>query len=184
MSFYCQKCQTATAKVHVTELKEGKKIEHHFCEECAETQGIAPKAAAPVSMYKIFKELMEKGGAARRSRDRQCPECGMTFSEFKAKGRFGCPHDYDVFLSRLIPLLQRIHGASQQDGLPPEDDRHEDLDLPEQEQADEENQAQVELEELKTELQRVVQREQYEEAARIRDRIKELEETLTQGGGA
>lgn len=165
MSVYCQKCQTATAVVHVTELKGDKKYELHLCEECAEASEQVPKASQS-SMLEFLQQFME---SATRLRDRQCPECGMTFTEFKAKGRFGCAHDYDVFLSRLLPLLERMHESSEHTesvaGLPA-------VSAPEPVTAPP---AEGELARLRRELKRAVDQEQYEKAAALRDKIRELE---------
>ena len=121
MNVYCERCQTATATVHVTDLEGVKKIERHLCEDCANSLGLPLKNAQGLSMLEVFQQFMEKSSSGRRRGDRACPECGMTFTEFKQKGRFGCSRDYDEFLSRLVPLLQRIHGAAEHtEGAAPE----------------------------------------------------------------
>lgn len=187
MSVFCQKCQKEAAIVHVTEIsKEGGKLELHLCEECAKDQGV-PALQSP-SVFALFKELMEKTNTVSRTRDRQCPQCGMSFGEFKAKGRFGCAHDYEVFLSRVIPLLERIHGASEHVG---EADAAAAKETAPQvaataaaasAAAPAPQQTASELKRLRRDLQRVIKNEEYEEAARIRDRIQSLEREL-QGGG-
>ena len=169
MKAYCQSCQKAAASVHVTELKGEEKVEFHLCEECAQAQGLPPKSP-PVSMLEIFHQLVEKTGGSGKSRDRSCTGCGITFSEFKAKGRFGCAEDYEAFQSRVIPLLERIHGSSEHVAEAEEDcaEEHE----------------QAELRRLRLDLNRVVKNEEYEEAARIRDQIQQLERLLEGEGGA
>jgi len=171
MSMYCQRCQKEAASVHVTEINgEGAKSEVHLCEECAKAKGVPPVPSP--SVFALFKELMDKTGTASRTRDRQCPKCGMSFGEFKSKGRFGCPHDYEVFQSRVIPLLERIHGASEHAG-------DADAVAAERDAADS---TALELRRLRKDLQRVIKNEEYEEAARIRDRIQTLEKQLQEGG--
>ena len=125
-------------------------------------------------MLEIFQQLVEKSSAATTGRDRRCPKCGMTFNEFKAKGRFGCPHDYDVFERRLVPLLQRVHGSSDHQGESEELPESAAVSSPEQD----------ELRQLRHELQQVVAREEYEEAARLRDRIQLLEQQLAEETGS
>ena len=171
MNVYCQKCQSAAAVVHVTELKGGKKIERHLCEECAEAQeGVPPKAGSSVSMLQIFQQFVEKSGAGQKARDQGC-EGGMTFSEFKAKGRFGCAEDYDLFLPRLLPLLQRIHGSTEhlQEG--------EDA-----ERAAAGRESREELQRLRRDMRQAITDEAYEDAAQLRDKIQELE--VREKGGA
>jgi protein arginine kinase activator len=172
MNVYCQKCQKEAASVHVTDIDDGgTKSELHLCEECAKTQNVPQ---APVSsVLSLFKELMEKTNTVSRTRDRVCPQCGLSFGEFKSKGRFGCAHDYEVFLSRVVPLLERIHGASEH--LGESDAAHATKSAGDA--------AATELKRLRRDLQRVVKSEEYEEAARIRDRIQHLEKEIETGGG-
>jgi len=185
MSVYCQRCQKEAACVEVTEVsKEGTKVQVQLCEECARSQGLPPVPTS--SVLAVFKELMEKTSTVSRTRDRQCPQCGMSFGEFKAKGRFGCAHDYEVFLSRVIPLLERIHGASEHVG---ESDAAAETSAPAAAAAAAppaavQGQTQMELKRLRRDLQRVIKNEEYEEAARIRDRIQTLEKELHDGGAA
>jgi protein arginine kinase activator len=168
MKPFCESCHKAAASVHVTELKDGQKVELQLCEGCAENQGIPPKHT-PVSMLEIFKQLMDKTGGTVSARDRACPGCEITFSEFKAKGRFGCAEDYDVFLSRVVPLLERIHGSSEHATDPGESVISG---------ADQESMERAELARLHRDLARTVKEEEYEMAAQIRDRIRVLEEQL------
>jgi protein arginine kinase activator len=91
----------------------------------------------------------------------KCPNCGITYMEFKTGGRLGCATDYVVFKRALAPLLQRLHQAEQHVGKIPS-------------HAGESVAKNGELLQLKRELDRAVHREDYERAARIRDRIHEI----------
>src|SRR5207302_830190 len=91
-------------------------------------------------------------------------EVGKEFAEvkFKAGGRLGCPQDYEVFQSALEPLLERIHRAHRHVGkVPP----HASADAVRQR----------DLIDLRLELRQAVEQEAYEEAAKVRDRIRALE---------
>jgi protein arginine kinase activator len=91
-----------------------------------------------------------------------CEACGISYVDFRNHGRFGCAHDYDAFKAELLPLLDSIHGDVKHLGKTPRR-------LPRTQSA------QVELTTLRRRLQQLVTEENYEEAARVRDRIKELE---------
>ena len=174
MNLYCQNCKKAAAIVHVTEIHDGQKMELHFCEACAEAHGL-PAKNPTVTMVQSLQDWMDKFGAVSKGKDRQCPQCGLSFNDFKVHGRFGCPNDYQVFKSRLLPLLERIHGTSAHGGSPTSVEisveTHKVRGAPESPEA-------AELKRLRLDLQRVVESEKYEEAAKIRDRILELERTL------
>lgn len=110
-----------------------------------ETGGIAPISAEPVPV---------------------CPECGITLSEFRAKGRFGCARDYEVFAEHLDPLFERIHDAQPA--------RHVGR-LPESTGPTEQIQRRQSVADLRKRLDAAVAEENYELAARLRDQIVELE---------
>jgi protein arginine kinase activator len=96
-----------------------------------------------------------------------CPACGLKYMEFRAQGRLGCPHDYTVFHAGLEPLLQRIHRASRHVGKAPR------RVVPAESHAE-----RVELRRL---LQAAIDTEAYEEAARLRDLLRQKEATDESG---
>lgn len=95
-----------------------------------------------------------------------CPDCGMTLSEFKARGRFGCPRDYEVFAEHLDPLFERIHDTQPA--------RHQGR-LPQASGEPEIVTRRRKTAELKARLDAAVAEENYELAARLRDEINGLE---------
>ncbi|MCA8935495.1 MAG: UvrB/UvrC motif-containing protein [Planctomycetes bacterium] len=114
-------------------------------------------------------KLPEPGGIAPVKSSESvpaCPECGITLSEFRARGRFGCPHDYEVFADHLDPLFERIHDVQPA--------RHEGR-LPESSGGEEIVTKQHKLAELRKKLEAAVAEEAYELAAKLRDEIVELE---------
>ncbi|OYW15649.1 MAG: hypothetical protein B7Z55_14890 [Planctomycetales bacterium 12-60-4] len=97
--------------------------------------------------------------------DNSCPNCGITFKEFRSQGRLGCAHDYVAFQEELLPLLENIHGEVQHVGKVPK-------------RAPDASQQQFRLVKLKSRLRAAVDDEMYEEAARLRDEIAQLEAQL------
>lgn len=115
----------------------------------------------------VLSGQIEKAEPKRQTNRRTtCASCGMTYQEFRVKGRFGCAACYDAFEDGLVPLLEKVHGASQHIGTLPKDEAPTERSR--------EAVAQ-ELADLKRRLNRVIKNEDYMEAARIRDRIQELE---------
>jgi protein arginine kinase activator len=154
----CQRCPKQ-ATLHITEVLGDDRFEEvHLCEECAKKYLVEPvkKATAP------------KPAAAPAAAPEPpvagptCAACGVSYLEFRNQGRFGCAHDYDAFKAELLPLLESIHGEVRHAGKTPRR-------LPRTQGA------QLELTNLRRRLQELVTAENYEEAARVRDRIKELE---------
>jgi len=156
----CENCKEQEATVHYTEIDGRQKNEIHLCEECYR-QKLTPVQKI-VDFGEVLKGLLqgtlkEQTAAAKAI----CPTCGISLAEFRASGRFGCPNDYDVFDEFLRPLLEKIQHGTRHVGRVPS-------------RAGTELQRENELIQLRRELERAVQREEYEEAARLRDRIREI----------
>jgi protein arginine kinase activator len=154
----CQKCPNP-ATLHITEvLGENQFEELHLCEQCASKYLVEPQ-----------KKMAGKGLPEAREGDEslfnqnECPQCGIKFVEFRNTGRLGCPHDYQAFREELLPLLENIHGEVRHNGKVPRR-------LPQNKEV------QSELIQLRNRLKQAVTKEDYEQAAKIRDSIKRLEE--------
>jgi protein arginine kinase activator len=91
-----------------------------------------------------------------------CESCALQFSDFRNSGRLGCPHDYTVFHDELLPYLENIHGETKHCGK-----------FPTRYGANKNIQKEIDI--LRKKLQTVIQKEKYEEAADIRDKIRLLE---------
>jgi len=102
-----------------------------------------------------------------------CPKCSTTYSGFKKSGKIGCGQCYVTFRPQLTKALANIHGSGVHKGKIPQgmDGRHFDLVI------------QRELEENRLLLKQAVDREEYEEAARLRDIIQGLELSSESRGG-
>lgn len=158
------KCQTCNqlATVHLTDIVNGKKREVHLCQACAEKQQLLKKQELNLSVILQTVIGQHIGQPTDELARLTCPSCGVKYMEFKAEGRLGCPHDYQVFRDALLPLLERIHRGTRHVGkVPPHAAGHAAR--------------QAELMELRQRLRRAVDAEAYEEAARLRDQIKQKE---------
>jgi protein arginine kinase activator len=155
----CQKCHNP-ATIHITEiLKDEQFKEFHLCEQCANQHLYESQQKSPAkSLSAEHVHEAEEGLFAQH----ECPLCGMKFAEFRNSGRLGCPNDYQEFREELTPLLENIHGETRHCGKTPRR-------LPQNKQT------QSELIQLRNRLKQAVTREDYEEAARIRDKIRTLE---------
>jgi len=155
----CQQCSKA-ATVHLTDIVNGKKKESHLCGDCAEQQQILKHQELNLSA--ILQSVI--GQHVSPSTDElarlTCPLCGIKYMEFKAEGRLGCPQDYKVFQHALEPLLLRIHRSKRHVGKIPPNSVQSAAH-------------QSELMDLRQKLRRAVDAEAYEEAARLRDQIRQ-----------
>lgn len=157
----CEHCKKRQATIHLTEIVNDSKKEVHLCENCAEKQGVIKQQ---MSVADFLAGLAGSGAAARQKLpDLRCPQCGISLSDFQSVGRFGCAEDYAAFRERIMPLIEKIHDATQHVGKTPS-------------RAGRGVQREKRLRHLQAELRRAVEREQYEDAARLRDEIRKLEE--------
>jgi len=166
----CQFCGNPST-VHLTDIVQKKKRELHLCEACAHEQGLIPEEHPPQIDLKALMSLLMGmatppsaepiGATIEDPAALTCEACGLKYGEFRAEGRLGCPKDYDAFRQHLEPLLERIHRATAHDGKAPLAIRRK--------------RARAELRVLRKKLTQAVKAERYEEAARIRDLIREKE---------
>jgi protein arginine kinase activator len=153
----CNKC-TKAATLHITEILGDEQFEElHLCEDCAKQYLYEPQAKGGA------KPAGAEEGEEPAVMNRECQFCGIKFVDFRNSGRLGCPHDYEEFREELTPLLENIHGETRHVGKSPRR-------LPQT------RQTQNELIQLRKQLTQAVNKEAYEEAARLRDRIRRLEE--------
>lgn len=153
----CQRCQDE-ASVHLTETVDGRREELHLCVPCARKAGVGPPESPPLLTLDAVVDALivtHVGELVGELADLSCPDCGLKFMEFRARGRLGCPNDYRVFARGLTPLLARAQGATRHVGKttrrpPAAGDRLK----------------------LRSRLRDAIAREDYEQAARLRDQLR------------
>lgn len=167
---YCTACQKAIASIVIMDLTAGAVTgSQHLCTACAEQMGLGqpkpPLKFSPEMLEDLLGGLKgQKPGTVRKPAE-ACPGCGLTPTEFRTKGRLGCPRCYEVFRQELLPLLTRIHEAHAHRGRLPGRTSAAPL-----ERTDDKN-----LAELRRALEEAVRGERYEEAARLRDELRRAE---------
>lgn len=159
----CDVCAANPATVHLTEIVDEQMTELHLCEECAKNK--SSEMEQQFGLADLLAGLSDLGKGAIETKESlkiKCSNCGMTYADFKKVGRLGCSECYNSFRKYLLPLLKRIHGSNKHYGKMPLV-----LAKPLKTKSD--------IEELKVKLQKAVSIEDFEEAARVRDIIKKLE---------
>ena len=155
----CESCHQRPATLRRTEVVDNKMTTVHLCDECAKTGDVSLKPPASAALVVVPTNTDQE---LRELFERRCPTCGLSYSEFRTRGRLGCGNDYTLFRKGLVPLLEKIHGKARHEGKVP---THAGYDLAREKK----------IQRLKDELQKVVKREAYEEAAKIRDQLRVLE---------
>lgn len=170
----CQECRYNEANIHIVKNINGEQSELNLCESCArKTDELDFSFEPQFSLNKLFSSMLNQGlyGNGNREErlavDKKCPSCSLTFAQFGQVGHLGCSDCVLAFEDNLKPLLKRIHGDSIHTGKVPAKARERVNIL-------------RELDQLKEELQSKVQREEFEKAAELRDRIREIEQDINQ----
>lgn len=170
----CQQCQKKEANVHFTQIINGNKVEMYLCSQCAGEKGqfsFSPQLKLGDFLWG-FPGFGTNSGFTQLEQPRRvrCEICGMSFDDFRKTGKLGCANCYRTFRDNLSPILRRLHGNTEHTGKVPEE-------------VSDCLQSTSELEKLRTELADAIGKEEYEKAARLRDRIKSLEGTGDKCGG-
>ncbi|MDA8806248.1 UvrB/UvrC motif-containing protein [Opitutales bacterium] len=153
----CHHCDSQ-ATVHLTQIINGQMHKMDLCEACAQEKGVTNPDN--LSIGNLLDENPSKVDASTASMT--CESCGTTHQDFKKGGRLGCEACYHVFRPVLEPLLDGMHAGVKHFGKVPSrsvkkksDDDSEEL--------------------LNKELKKAVEEENYEKAAKLRDRLKKLQ---------
>ena len=158
----CDVCNKNQATVHLTEIVDNQMTELHLCEECALKKSAEMEQQFGLSDLLAGMAQFEKPTEEKESVSAKCQNCGLTYADFKKIGRLGCGECYGAFKKYLVPLLKRIHGSTLHFGKSPA-------------RVTKMSNKKVDLTALRYKLQQAIEAEAFEEAAKIRDQIKELE---------
>lgn len=187
----CQKCKKNNAVYFYSENINGKKYSVALCEDCKAKYDPSHENASAKNMYDFFESLMFPSSVFQNqfpgmyiSEEKHCPACNARFSELASGERSFCPECYNTFNDELSNLLNNIHGATDHSGKRPrrlakikehisEEKKKVEENIAERAERAEEKNA---LKELKKQLKAAIEEERYEDAAKLRDRIKKEEE--------
>jgi len=163
----CDNCKEREAVINLTQVEHDSKVTHHLCEQCAQQKGVETGGAILKSPLGGFLTALGKGGGTALlptpADGLRCSACGATLRDFRDSGRLGCDQCYITFDFHLRDLLRRLHGSSQHVG--------ERYEIPGVDESDPTSR----LLELRAQLRRAVESENFELAADLRDRIRVLE---------
>ena len=154
--------------VKFTQVIGDEKKTLNLCKSCADKEGLNNPL---VDISKVFGKILidilsehlsskAAGTVTKKDRELVCDGCGLSWADFMTSGRLGCPQCYESFLGKMKVLLRRLHGCNQHIGKQLQTTRGEQVES---------------VDALRQKLRKAVEREEYEAAAALRDRIKERE---------
>ncbi len=153
----CSICEQ-DATVHLTQIVNNKIHKVDLCESCAQKKGVTDEQGFSLA------DLLSKASLSPVPDEDQhsCPSCGYKTTDFHRLGRLGCAECYHVFESQIVPVLEDMHAGLSHKGKVPK-------------VLIKRRSFKYELITLKESLSRAVAEEAYEEAAKFRDKIRELQ---------
>ena len=166
----CQSCGKKTATTHIKTIVNGKLMEYHLCTDCAKQKGYGNIFS---NWGMDFSNLLGGflGNSLDNSQVTRCPTCGASFEEITQSGKIGCADCYKTFRSQLLPVIQRILGTTHHKGKVPGGSalritggEHQIMPVKESP-----------LEEKIRLLKQAIEKQDFEQAAVLRDQIKEME---------
>ncbi len=160
----CQACEKRQATTHIKTIVNGELREYYLCPECASKHGYGSFLGDfGLDIDKFFGSFMDTLGSGRASR--RCSFCGSSFEDIAKSGKVGCAKCYEEFYEELLPSLRRIHGRTSHTGKLAGS-------------AGTGVRIRNEINKCREELEQAIKAQEFEKAATLRDRIKELEEGM------
>lgn len=165
----CQKCGNNNANTHIKTIVNGEFREYDLCSECAKKMGYNNIFSDIDSEFSGFLGSFFGNALPARSQATHCDFCGSTYSDIVKTGQVGCANCYEVFESLLLPSIRKIHGNTTHCGK--NSTSSQKLAVKKQEEKTDKEK----LAELKAELEKAINEQNFEYAAELRDKIKEME---------
>jgi protein arginine kinase activator len=164
----CEICGERDAVIHIQQVIGKERVDLHLCEDCAVERGItSSQDRIELSISNLINGLVEVHGkrSKKSTKPQVCPRCESTWEGINKRQRMGCPDCYTTFHREIRQALRKLLGKSQHRGRLPKRLSTYKTVL-------------VDMVKLKEGLEEALKREDYEKAARLRDRIRELEEQV------
>ena len=161
----CCICTEKNATVHLTQITGDKMQKVDLCEECAKTKGVNDQTGFSLADLLLGLGASQELEQSADGKEAKCPQCGFTHADFKKSGRLGCSECYVTFSEGLGGLLKTMHKGTRHVGKVPESLRTR-RDLSDQ------------LTALQKKLNKAIETEDFEQAALLRDQIKQLNNRL------
>ena len=181
----CQNCGKNEVTFHYTQVINGVKKEMNLCDKCARELGLKDMSfSMPINLSSFLSDFFNDYNdnllpSFMGTQTLQCKSCGTTFDDFVNSGEFGCSNCYNIFEDRISPILKNLHGANRHVGRGYREisaDNKGNTGINHKKTVKNVDTKAEKLEKLQKDLQKAIKEERYEDAAKIRDQIKEQED--------
>jgi len=159
----CEICGLKDAVIHIRQIQKDLVHELHICEECAQEKGMIREEESELPIANLLSGLLEGKDLTGASEVKDaCPRCGLKASEFRKRGKLGCPECFRAFEKDVKAIVSQMAARPRHTGKVPKS-------------ASGDARAAIASNGLRDELREAVESEEYEKAALLRDRLREIE---------
>ena len=159
----CEICGLKDAVIHIRQIQKDLVHELHICEECAQEKGLLREEESELPITNLLSGLLEGKDVLSVGEGKEaCPKCGMRATEFRKQGKLGCSECFHAFEKDIHAIISQMAARPRHTGKLPQAFATE-------------REGTVQVESLREELRGAVEREEYELAARLRDKLRELD---------
>ncbi|WP_017550005.1 UvrB/UvrC motif-containing protein [Salinicoccus carnicancri] len=162
----CESCNVREATIHITKGSGLDKSEKFLCEQCANASFESDFSYPDDSfnIHQLLKSLSQQKTTQQKERKRkECETCGSTIDSIVKNGKFGCPDCYSTFDRQAPEIITRVQAhQTEHIGKVPKKARSQ-------------IKVKKQIETLRQKLSELIESQEFEEAAVVRDEIRELE---------
>jgi protein arginine kinase activator len=161
----CDVCGKGDVVINIQQILGEKKLEIGLCQSCAKKYGISKNAEILQTTTSELLQalLLDKGRSGSSTKNRVCPRCTLTLKEFKKYERLGCIECFNVFNREITAMLRDKQMGTRHTGKFPNRLHAYKTFF-------------VDRERIRKKLESAIQREDYERAAKLRDKLTELDQ--------
>ena len=164
-----ESCGENQASFRVTAVDGEGRRTSLLCAECGVGRGVPRDelGGGRLDTREIWDEIVQRlAGKEHESQDLACPVSRLTYRAFEERGSLGCPACYGTFQGDITRMLREYHGAEEHRGkMPRLHGRRIDL--------------RRRMLGVKQRIQIAVSEERFEDAARMRDEMRDLDLELS-----
>jgi protein arginine kinase activator len=151
----CNFCQSQQATIFLSQIFKGQVIKLDLCEPCARKLEVTDVQG--VAVNELIQKIRRLQEEVSQDAEIKCPGCGISLAEMRKRGQLGCAQCYEAFASEVAEIIDDNQKGNHHHGKSPRK-RMADVKT-------------YQREDLQQRLQKAVESEDFETAARLRDEL-------------
>lgn len=169
----CEECGIRQAKFHLMKIVNDERTERNLCAVCMAKYQKQLPGIDLTNLAGILNNILENHESPELQTEDEgedslvCEQCGTTYAEFRKSSAAGCANCYKAFHAPIERIFKRVQAGTQHSGRIPEGVRSGAS-------------IRMNIDRLKQRMQKAIQNEEFEQAAKLRDAIRALNAQLAE----